>query len=97
MLPTVLPCITEAEFPSFQALIPELQKVLFTEWEDDHRKAVAYRQLRNGSTNVPVCPVAFAAWLRETGEPAHLELLWAYAEEQAVHDLLAVKTFSRAS
>lgn len=81
MAPTALPQITEADFALFQRIIPELQNTSYDEWADEHRRAVAYRTPRNGSTDVPVSPHAFEEWLRSTQQPAHLELLWVYAED----------------
>ncbi len=80
MPPSVLPLIKDADYPQFQRLIPELAKVTYAEWKDDHQKATAYRRSRNGSTDVQVSPDEFGAWLKATGQAAHLELLWQYAE-----------------
>jgi hypothetical protein len=67
----------------FQRLIPELKNDTYSEWIDEHRKAVAYRRPRNGSIDVPVSPDEFDGWLKETKQAAHLELLWVYAEDKA--------------
>ena len=83
MPPTVLPWLTEGDYPRLQSLIPELQKVTYAEWADDHRRAMLYRQSRNGSVDIPVSPEAFDAWAREAGQAIHLELLWIYAEAKA--------------
>lgn len=64
-------------------MIPELQNDSYEEWIDEHRKAVAYRRQRNGSTDIPVSPEEFDGWLKETNQAAHLELLWVYAEDKA--------------
>jgi hypothetical protein len=32
---------------------------------------------------IPVSPDEFDFWLKETGQPCHLELLWAFAEAKA--------------
>jgi hypothetical protein len=83
MSPSALPWIEEADYPRFQRMIAELQKTSFEEWTEDHEKAVAYRRSRNGSTNVPITPEEFDAWLKENNETAHMELLWVFAEDKA--------------
>lgn len=83
MPPSALPLISEADYPIFQRLIAELRHTSYEEWLGDHQKAIAYRQGRNGSTEIPVSPEAFVAWLKEHQEAAHLELLWAFAEYKA--------------
>ena len=85
MSPTALPCIPEADYPRFQRIIPELQQTTYQEWADEHRKAVAYRRSRNGTSEITFSPEEFEAWLKRNGTPAHLELLWVYAEEKAEH------------
>jgi hypothetical protein len=64
-------------------MIPELQNDSYSEWVDEHKKAVAYRRPRNGSTDIPVSPEEFDGWLKATKQAAHLELLWVYAEGKA--------------
>jgi hypothetical protein len=83
MSPSPLPWIEEADYPRLQQMIPELQHDSYSEWIDEHRKAVAYRRPRNGSTDVPVSPAEFDGWLKDTKQVAHLELLWVYAEDKA--------------
>lgn len=83
MSPSALPLITEADYPAFQRMIRELAQLSYEEWRDDHQKAITYRRSRNGSVEIPVLPEAFARWLAEKQEVAHLELLWAYVEDQA--------------
>jgi hypothetical protein len=83
MPPTALPWIEEPDFPRFQRLIAELRHMSFEEWADDHRRAAAYRVPRTGSTNIPVRPDEFEAWLKQTRQVAHMELLWTFAEEIA--------------
>lgn len=83
MSPSALPLISEAEFPAFQKLVPELMQTSFEDWLDDHKKAIAYRKARNGFVEVPLSPEGFSAWLPGQGTSPHLELLWVYAEEIA--------------
>ena len=83
MSPSALPWIEEADYPRFQRMIAELQKTTYEEWTDDHKRAVAYRHPRNGSTNVPMSPDEFSAWLKENNKAAHMELLWVFAEDKA--------------
>ena len=83
MSPSALPWFEEADYPRFQQMIPELKNDSYAEWVEEHRKAVAYRRPRNGSRDIPVSPHEFAAWLRETDQEAHLELLWVFAETKA--------------
>jgi hypothetical protein len=64
-------------------MIRELLDTPFEEWLDGHAIAVAYRQPRNGSREIPILPDEFAAWLKENQQAAHLELLWAFAEAKA--------------
>jgi hypothetical protein len=73
-------------------MIRELAQVDYQEWCDDHRKAVTYRSSRNGSVEVPVSPQAFAQWLAEKQAEAHLELLWAYVEDQSALPVRSTQT-----
>jgi hypothetical protein len=68
-------------------LIAELRNVTYEEWADDHRKAVAYRTTRNGSRDVAISSDDFEAWLKQTRQVAHMELLWVFAEEKVAHQL----------
>jgi hypothetical protein len=95
MTPTTLPWIRADDFPRLQQIIPELQNTTFAEWQEDHEKAVAYRRPRNGSAMIPVVPSGFAEWLGKTGQTAHLELLWVYAEVVAGTPQAAVAGTSR--
>jgi hypothetical protein len=83
MTSAILPWIREDDFSRLQQIIPELQNTTFEEWQEDHKKAVTFRQSRNGSVLIPVVPDAFAEWLTTTGQSPHLELLWVYAEAVA--------------
>jgi hypothetical protein len=83
MPPSALPWIEETDYPRFQRVIAELQHTSYEEWAEDHRKAVAYRTPRNGSTDIPVSPDQFDLWLKQTQQAPHMELLWVYAEEKA--------------
>lgn len=83
MIPSALPLISEDDYPFFQRLIEELRHSSYEEWLGEHQKAVAYRQERNGYTEIPVSPGAFVAWVKERQEEAHLELLWVFAEDKA--------------
>lgn len=85
MSPSPLPLITERDYPAFQRAIPELLTVTYEEWLGDHERAVAYRKSRNGAIAIPVSPNEFNAWLKETSQVAHLELLWVFAEDMAAH------------
>jgi hypothetical protein len=81
MTPSCLPLITESDYPAFQRMIKELVHVSYQEWRDDHLKAVAYRQGRNGSREIALSPEAFDAWLKKNQLEAHLELLWSCVED----------------
>ena len=83
MSPSALPLISEHDYPAFQQMIAELRQTDYEEWREDHAKSIAYRRSRNGSVEVPVSPDEFDGWLKETGQPCHLELLWAFAEAKA--------------
>ena len=83
MPPSPLPFITQSDYPRFQRIIPELEQVPYSDWSDDHAKAVAYRQSRNGSQEIAISPEEFEMWLTEHRATAHLELLWACVEEKA--------------
>ena len=83
MSPSALPLISARDYPGFQQMIAELRQTEHEEWLDDHAKAIAYRHSRNGSVEIPVSPDEFDGWLKETGQPCHLELLWAFAEAKA--------------
>jgi hypothetical protein len=83
MPPSALPWFEEADYPRFQQMIPELRNDSYSEWIEEHRKAVAYRRPRNGSRDIVISPKEFADWLEETQQEAHLELLWVYAEAKA--------------
>jgi hypothetical protein len=83
MSPSALPLIAEHDYPAFQRLIPELQQTTFAEWLDDHQKSIAYRRSRNGFAEIPVRADEFELWLKESKQLAHLELLWAFAEDKA--------------
>jgi hypothetical protein len=83
MSPSALPLISERDYPAFQRMIPELMHTDYGEWLDDHKKAIAYRQSRNGSVEIPLSPQAFEGWLKAHGHAAHMELLWAFAEDKA--------------
>ena len=81
---SALPWFEETDYPRFQQMIPELRNDSYAEWIEEHKKAVAYRRPRNGSTDIPVSPDEFDRWLKETKQAAHLELLWVFAEAKAV-------------
>jgi hypothetical protein len=83
MSPSVLPWFEEADYPRFQRMIPELQNDSYSEWIDEHTRAVAYRRTRNGSRDISISPDEFDEWLKTTKQAAHLELLWVYAEYKA--------------
>ena len=83
MSQSALPLITATDYPAFQRMISELRLTSYGEWLDDHGKAIAYRQTRNGFVEIPVSPKAFDQWLKQTKQDAHMELLWAFAEDQA--------------
>jgi hypothetical protein len=83
MSASALPLISEADYPGFQRLIPELEQVSYEEWAQDHEKAVAYRRTRNGSQEVAISPAEFDMWVKQNRLSAHLELLWACVEEKA--------------
>ena len=83
MSPSVLPLISERDYPAFQQMIAELRQTEYEEWLEDHAKSIAYRRSRNGSVEILVSPDEFDGWLKETGQPCHLELLWAFAEARA--------------
>jgi hypothetical protein len=85
MPPSALPLISQRDFPRFQQIIGELVQTPYEEWADDHAKAIAYRLSRNGYMEIPVLPEEFEAWLTQTNQAAHLELLWVFAEEKAEH------------
>ena len=57
--------------------------VSYPEWQQDHHKAVSYRQSRNGSREVAITPSEFDSWLKENRLDAHLELLWSCVEDMA--------------
>jgi hypothetical protein len=82
MSPSILPLISERDYPAFQRMIPELRHTDYEEWADDHRKAIAYRQSRNGFVEIPFSPAEFDGWLHVKKEAAHMELLWAFAEHK---------------
>jgi hypothetical protein len=81
MTPSCLPLIKESDYPAFQRMIRELMHVSYQEWRDDHLKAVAYRQSRNGSREIALTPDAFDFWLKQNRLEAHLELLWSCVED----------------
>jgi hypothetical protein len=83
MPPSPLPLIAERDYPAFQRIIPELLHTSYGEWIDDHEKSVAYRRSRNGFSEIPVSASDFEGWLKANAKPAHLELLWVFAEETA--------------
>ena len=83
MLPSALPFISQRDYPRFQRIIGELVQTTYEEWAEDHAKSTAYRRSRNGYTEVPVLPDEFEGWLKQNRLAAHLELLWAFAEEMA--------------
>jgi hypothetical protein len=83
MSPSALPLISERDYPAFQRMVPELRHTDYAEWSDDHGKAIAYRQSRNGSVEIPLSPEAFEGWLKEKRQVAHMELLWVFAEDKA--------------
>jgi hypothetical protein len=83
MNPSCLPLINEADYPSFQRMIEELMDVSYEEWQQDHQKAVSYRQSRNGSREVAITPAEFDLWLKKHRLDAHLELLWSCVEDKA--------------
>lgn len=83
MQPSVLPLISETDYPGFQRLIGELVHTSYQEWREDHLKAVAYRTTRNGSQEVPISPREFDQWLQQNEMTPHLELLWTCTEEKA--------------
>jgi hypothetical protein len=87
--PSSLPLISEADYPGFQQMIPELDQVSHDEWSQDHVKAVAYRKPRNGSHEVAISPPEFDMWLKQNKMTAHLELLWACVEDKTAHTALA--------
>jgi hypothetical protein len=82
MSPSALPLISARDYPGFQQMIAELRQTEHEEWLDDHAKAIAYRRSRNGSVEIPVSPDEFDGWLKETGQPCHLELLWGLCRSQ---------------
>jgi hypothetical protein len=81
--PSCLPLIRETDYPGFQRMINELMQVTYEEWQQDHAKAVSYRNSRNGSREIPITPSEFDAWLKKHRLDAHLELLWSCVEEMA--------------
>jgi hypothetical protein len=83
MSPSALPLISERDYPAFQRIIPELLNTTFGEWLDDHQRSIAYRQSRNGFAEIPVRADEFEGWLKDSKQLAHLELLWAFAEDKA--------------
>jgi UDP-N-acetylglucosamine transferase subunit ALG13 len=83
MSQSALPLISERDFPAFQRMIPELRHTDYAEWLDDHKKAIAYRQPRNGYVEISFSPEEFDGWLKAKKEEAHMELLWAFAEDKA--------------
>jgi hypothetical protein len=84
MPPSILPLISEGDYPAFQQKISDLVHITYEEWMDGHARAIAYRRVRNGSTEIPVCPREFDAWLINHEKTAQMELLWVFAEEKAV-------------
>ncbi len=80
---SALPWFEEADYTRLQQIIPELKHDSYPEWVEEHRKAVAYRRSRNGSTDIAISAEEFAEWLEVTRQKAHLELLWVYAEDKA--------------
>jgi hypothetical protein len=83
MTPSCLPLINETDYAGFQRMIKELMQVSYREWQQDHQKAVSYRQSRNGSREVAITPAEFASWLNDNRLDAHLELLWSCVEYMA--------------
>jgi hypothetical protein len=83
MIPSPLPWISKADYPAFQRLIRELLNTSYEEWRSEHQKAVAYRQSRNGSTDIPVSPGELVDWLLQRRMAPHLEMLWEFAEAKA--------------
>jgi hypothetical protein len=83
MLPSVLPLISETDYPAFQRRIADLANITYEEWTDGHAKAIAYRRTRNGSIEIAVNPVEFDLWLVNQGKTPQMELLWVFAEEKA--------------
>jgi hypothetical protein len=83
MTPSCLPLISETDYSGFQRMIKELMHVSYREWQQDHHKAVSYRQSRNGSREVAITPAEFDSWLKKNRLDAHLELLWSCVEEMA--------------
>jgi hypothetical protein len=90
MPPSALPLISEADYPGFQRMIPELDQVSYDEWSQDHLKAIAYRKSRNGSQEIAISPGEFDMWLRQNKMEAHLELLWACVEDKATQPARAI-------
>ena len=82
MSQSVLPLISERDYPRFQEMIRELGTTSYEEWRDDYAKAVAYRRARNGVREVPVLPEEFDGWLWNKQQAPHLELLWEFAESK---------------
>ncbi len=83
MSPSILPLISERDYPRFQQIIGELRATSFEEWHEDHAKSVAYRRPRNGYIEICISPDEFDTWLKENDKTSHLELLWAFAEDKA--------------
>ncbi len=83
MSPSALPLISERDYPMFQRMIRELIHTSYEEWLDDHEKSIAYRRPRNGFVEIPVSPEEFERWVKAKQDAAHLEMLWAFAEDKA--------------
>jgi hypothetical protein len=83
MTPSCLPLISETDYASFQRMIKELMHVSYSEWQQDHHKAVSYRQSRNGSREVAISPAEFDSCLKTNRLDAHFELLWSCVEDIA--------------
>ncbi|WP_428487770.1 hypothetical protein [Rhodopila sp.] len=86
MSPSVLPLISEHDYPGFQKIVVELRHTSYEEWLRDHEASKTYRKSRNGSQEIPISPQAFQEWLKARNEPAHLELLWVFAEDEAARN-----------
>jgi len=94
MSPSALPLISASDYPAFQLMIQELKHTSFEEWQEDHQRAVAYRKGRNGSQDIAVSPAEFGRWLELNQTAAHLELLWACAEDLAKQPIRAAQATS---
>jgi hypothetical protein len=92
MPPSILPLISEHDYPAFQRRISDLVHISYDEWMDGHARAIAYRRLRNGSSEVTVSPDEFDLWLKTHRKTAHMELLWVCAEDKAARLMRPVLT-----